>query len=103
LCVLDYDFEATKPEQFVRQDLNQVMRTVNSYLAEVTEEEQSFFEKLWRAVDDAVDLHKCEVYSLVPALEEDDPFSDGTLWSFNYFFFNYTLKQLCYFTCVAKR
>jgi hypothetical protein len=33
---------------------------------------------------------------------EDDPFSQGNLWSFNYFFFNRQLKRIIYFTCIAK-
>ncbi|KAH8092692.1 RNA polymerase III core binding protein [Aureococcus anophagefferens] len=30
------------------------------------------------------------------------PFSEGALWSFNYFFFNKTLKRIVYFSCVAR-
>lgn len=31
-----------------------------------------------------------------------DPFSeDGTLWSFNYFFYNKKLKRVVFFTCRA--
>ncbi len=33
----------------------------------------------------------------------EDPFSDGALWSFNYFFFNKDLKRICFFTCLARR
>jgi hypothetical protein len=49
-----------------------------------------------------VELKSCEIYSYVPDMEED-PFSDGALWSFNYFFFNKELKRIIYFTCVATR
>ena len=35
---------------------------------------------------------------------ESDPFSQvGSLWSFNYFFFNAQKMKICFFTCVAKR
>ena len=98
----DYDFDNTKPEQFLIKDINQLIQTVNGYLAELTEERPDFLEKLWRSIDEMINLRKCEAFSLVPDMTED-PFSDGTLWSFNYFIFNHDLKQLIYFTCVAKR
>ena len=98
----DYDFDTTKPEQFLIKDVNQLIQTVNGYLAELTEERPDFLEKLWRSIDEMINLRKCEAFSLVPDMTED-PFSDGTLWSFNYFIFNHDLKQLIYFTCVAKR
>lgn len=98
----DYDFDTTKPEQFLIKDVNQLIQTVNGHLAELTEDRPDFLEKLWRSVDDIINLRKCEAFSLVPDMSED-PFSDGTLWSFNYFLFNHDMKQLIYFTCVAKR
>jgi hypothetical protein len=98
----DYDFDTTKPEQFLVKDINQVIQMVNGYLAELTEERPNFLEKLWQGIDDIINLRKCEAYSLVPDMSED-PFSDGTLWSFNYFFLNHEIKQIIYFTCVAKR
>ena len=97
----DYDFESTKPEQFLIKEVNQVIQRVNESLAELTQERSTFLEKLWRSIDEVVNLRSCDVFSLVPDMAED-PFSDGTLWSFNYFFFNYELKQLVYFTCVAR-
>ena len=33
---------------------------------------------------------------------ESDPFSEGALWSFNYFFFNKKLKRIVYLSCVAR-
>lgn len=96
----DYDFETTKPEQFVVQELNTVMRTVNSHFAELTETDSHFLERLWQGIDDSIDLNRCEIFSYVPDMTED-PFSDCSLWSFNYFFFNCDLKRITYFTCVA--
>ena len=96
----DYDFETTKPEQFVVQELNAVIRTVNSHFAELTETDSYFLERLWQGIDDSIDLNRCEIFSYVPDMTED-PFSDCSLWSFNYFFFNCDLKRITYFTCVA--
>jgi hypothetical protein len=87
----DYDFETTKPEQFVVQELNNVIRTVNSHFAELTETDTHFIDRLWQGIDDSIDLDRCEIFSYVPDMTED-PFSDCSLWSFNYFFFNGDLK-----------
>lgn len=96
----DYDFETTRPEQFIFQDTNEIIRKVNSHLAELSLSDNQFLEKLWHAVDDIVDLRKCEVFSYV---SDDEPFEDDAIWSFNYFFYNDVLKTICYFTCVASR
>jgi hypothetical protein len=52
-------------------------------------------------VEDVISVRDCEVYAYTPDME-DDPFSDGNLWSFNYFFFNRNLKRILYFTCIAR-
>jgi hypothetical protein len=44
----DYDFETTKIDQFVDTDVQSSMRTVNSFLAELTTTDARFLERLWR-------------------------------------------------------
>jgi len=97
----DYDFSSISPESFVLEDVTTVVQRVNSYLAEMTASNPTFLDELWNNLDEAVQVKKCEVYSYVPDMD-GDPFSDGALWCFNYFFFNKELKRICYFTCVAK-
>jgi len=95
----DYDFSCLRPDQFTKEaSAPFVMRSINSNLADVATQEA--LTELWSAVDDAVTLDDCDVYSYVPDLETD-PFSDN-LWSFNYFFFNKALKRIVFFTCVAR-
>lgn len=97
----DYDFSNAKPEDFIPQSsLTYVLQRVNSYLAEITVSDSNFLDEMWRSVDEIICLKNCEIYSYVPDMSED-PFSDGSLWSFNFFFFNKELKRICYFTCVA--
>ena len=67
----------------------------------MTVSKSTFLEQVWQAINDVVPLHSSEVYSYVPDNDED-PFSDGSLWSFNFFFFNKDLKRICYFTCVSR-
>lgn len=59
-------------------------------------------ENMWSAINSSIVLRDCEVFSYEPDMESD-PFSEGCLWSFNYFFFNKSLKKILYFTCVAER
>lgn len=96
---IDYDFSKMKPESFIQQTLEDCKHIVNSYLAEVCINQPDFINYLWKSINDAVTLHPCEIYSYIPNL--DDPLSDGTLWSFNYFFVNKELRRICYFKCVA--
>jgi len=99
----DYDFSSITSESFVQEDSKSAIHRVNSYLAEITTDNPEFLESLWRTADDAMHLSKCEVFSYLPDLDEENPFNEGTLWSFNYFFFNKELKRICYFNCNAKR
>jgi hypothetical protein len=97
----DYDFSNANTESFVPQSsLTYVLQRVNSYLAEITVNNPNFLDEMWRTIDEIIGLQQCEVFSYVPDMSED-PFSDGSLWSFNFFFFNKELKRICYFTCVA--
>lgn len=99
----DYDFAATKLDQFIEKDVFGAMRVVNSYLAEMTELDRNFLEDLWKAIDEVVFLRKCVVFSYAPGADEEDPFHNNSLWSFNFFFFNDHLKRICYITCSGTR
>lgn len=98
----DHDFSSLRPEQFCREHhISLVQNRINLHLAELSEAyNSSFLQELWSAIDDVVRLGECEVYSYVPDMEED-PFSEGNLWTFNYFFFNRNLKRILFFTCIA--
>ena len=51
----------------------------------------------------------CDVCALLfyssynPDLDSDPYGEEGTLWSFNYFFYNKKLKRILFFTCRAIR
>lgn len=50
---------------------------------------------MWRLIDNEMSLKECTVYCYAP---EEDPYDgeEGSLWSFNYFFFNKAKKRVCY-------
>ncbi|CAM9096405.1 unnamed protein product [Phaeothamnion confervicola] len=101
----DYDFSDITPEMFAREgSVAAAVARVNAHLAEIGEvyHAATWLAHLWSCVEEAIRLKDCEVYSYVPDMQGGDPFSDGSLWSFNYFFVNRSLKRILYFTCVAK-
>ena len=78
--------------------------------------------QLWAAINDEILLPECDIYryfNLLPHLLfwcnyikscsynsdlASDPFGeDGSLWSYNYFFYNRKLKRIVLFTCRAVR
>lgn len=99
----DYDFSHAKSHEFSKEpSLEWVMNSVDSNLSTAAGElYRSVRAKLWSSVDNLIHLLNCEIYSYNPDLTSD-PFSeDGTLWSFNYFFYNRKLKRIVFFTCRA--
>ncbi|KAK2512479.1 hypothetical protein Q9233_016231 [Columba guinea] len=79
----DYDFSAAKSHEFSREpSLNWALKP-----------------HLWDAVDEEICLSECDIYSYNPDLDSDPFGEDGSLWSFNYFFYNKRLKRIVFFTC----
>ena len=58
-------------------------------------------DKLWVTLNKEINLVDCDIYSYNPDLTSDPFGEDGSLWSFNYFFFNKKLKRIVLFTCRA--
>jgi hypothetical protein len=97
---IDHDFSSISPESFRSQNVGDMIHQINSYLNELTTIRPSFINDLWSTLNAQMNIHDCEAYCYVPDFN-DDPLSDGAIWSFNCFFFNKELKRICYFTCVA--
>uniref|UniRef100_A0A8D0AIW6 Repressor of RNA polymerase III transcription MAF1 n=1 Tax=Sander lucioperca TaxID=283035 RepID=A0A8D0AIW6_SANLU len=97
----DYDFSAARAHEFSREpSLNWVANAVNSSLfSAVGEEFNSLGPELWNAIDQEINLQSCDIYSYNPDLDSDPFGEEGSLWSFNYFFYNKKLKRIVFFTC----
>lgn len=96
----DYDFSNASSQEFSREpSVEWVMRTVQKQMMAVARAEFMAVEsELWAALDGAICLRECEIYSYNPD-QTSDPYSeDGCLWSFNYFFYNSRLKRIVFFT-----
>ncbi|KAJ2472985.1 RNA polymerase III-inhibiting protein maf1 [Coemansia sp. RSA 2322] len=57
------------------------------------------FSRMWDSIDAVIGIDDCDVYSYMPAIESDPYEDEGPVWSFNYFFFNKSLKRIVFFTC----
>jgi len=98
----DHDFGTTKPHEFKAQSQSECMMAVNKCLAFQKDQDAQFLNKLWGHVNEAVDMRHCEIFSYEPDLN-DDPFSDGMVWQFNFFIFNKSKGRIVYFSCIAKK
>ncbi|KAK6315043.1 hypothetical protein J4Q44_G00145720 [Coregonus suidteri] len=80
--------------------LLQVANAVNSSLySSVGVEFNSLGPELWNSIDKEISLQECDIYSYNPDLDSDPFGEEGSLWSFNYFFYNKRLKRIVFFTC----
>ncbi|NXO46483.1 MAF1 polymerase, partial [Locustella ochotensis] len=81
-----------------------VVNAVNcSLFSAVREDFKALKPLLWDAVDEEICLAECDIYSYNPDLDSDPFGEDGSLWSFNYFFYNKRLKRIVFFTCRSIR
>ena len=99
----DYDFSTIGPDHFQHVSEKRMRSTVNAQLSEMVEVHRNgFLEQLWKALESVIRPYECQIYSYLPDVEAD-PLSEGTLWSFNYFLYNKTLKKILFFKCTSQR
>ena len=98
----DYDFSKAKAEEFSRESSHTwVMNAIDAnFLSSPAHQSYTVLKnQLWQAIDTAINMAECEIYSYSPDLNSDPYSEDGSLWSFNYFFYNKKLKRVLFFTC----
>ena len=105
----DFEFSRLRPHDFSKEFRIPVRETVDTLLLEAgrvwkgqhSGKEGTFSDCLWAAIDGAIGVSDCDVYSLEL---ESDAFGDarGLLWTFHYFFYNRKLKRILYFACKAR-
>jgi len=97
----DYDFSDTRGSDFSKEpSLQHVTNNVDTLLSvTATERYAKVHASLWSTLNEEISLPDCDIYSYDPDLMSD-PFGEaGSLWSFNYFFYNRKLKRIVFFTC----
>ncbi|NXB06950.1 MAF1 polymerase, partial [Cnemophilus loriae] len=101
----DWEGLGWESHEFSRESsLSWVVNAVNcSLFSAVREDFKALKPLLWDAVDEEICLAECDIYSYNPDLDSDPFGEDGSLWSFNYFFYNKRLKRIVFFTCRSIR
>ncbi|EDO41550.1 predicted protein [Nematostella vectensis] len=101
----DYDFSNAKSDEFCREpSLQVVVDTINGNLAaNMGEQFLSLKNALWSAIDEEIQLVDCDIFSYNPDLDSDPYGEEGSMWSFNYFFYNKKMRRTLFFTCRAIR
>jgi len=100
----DYDFSHARSEEFSREpSIQWVMNAVDNNLSATAGDlyNSKLHAQLWAAINDEINLTECDIYSYNSDLTSDPFGEDGSLWSFNYFFYNRKLKRIVLFTCRA--
>ncbi|KAJ3035260.1 RNA polymerase III-inhibiting protein maf1 [Rhizophlyctis rosea] len=101
----DYDFSDIKPESFERiPSLSMVVSGVNNTLLahlNIGSLEANVSEYIWTAIDEAIQLNECEIYSFNPDEDSEPDSEEGNLWSFYYFFYNRKQRRVLFFTARA--
>eukprot|EP00118_Oscarella_pearsei_P025445 m.308193 g.308193 ORF g.308193 m.308193 type:complete len:255 (+) comp43544_c0_seq1:216-980(+) len=99
----DYDFSDARSDEFSKEPSAQfVANAVRSCLGSTVPEAYNRFESsLWSAIDEQIDLSEASIYSYNPDLTSDPYGEEGSLWSFNYFFYNHKRNRMLFFTCQA--
>lgn len=100
----DYDFSKAKAEEFSREpNHNWVINAIDAnFLSSPAHQSYSVLKaQLWQAIDTAINMVECEIYSYNPDSSSDPYSEEDCLWSFNYFFYNKKLKRVLFFTCRA--
>ncbi|KAA0034607.1 repressor of RNA polymerase III transcription MAF1 homolog [Cucumis sativus] len=111
----DYDFSAMQAHQFFTEESWDSFKQIfDAYMLEASKEwienneGGSLLEMTYKALDEAVKLAECEIYSYNPNSDADPSIERGAIWSFNFFFYNRKLKRVvsfrfwCLSTLVAE-
>jgi len=95
-----YDFSSTKASRFSREpSLASLQCSLGQRLNLLSLGQFTALEApLWAAVDGAVGLSDCQIFSFNPE-EGEDPFgAEGCVWALYYLFFNAALKRVLFLT-----
>eukprot|EP01137_Pigoraptor_chileana_P026953 Opistho-2@8938 len=97
----DYDFTNTRSQSFSKEpSLDLVINSIDTTMfTEMGEEYHRIQPRLWAAIDKEIAVRECSIYSYIPD-DDDNPYGEeGSIWSFNYFFYNKRLNRILFFSC----
>lgn len=95
----DYDFSNTPSNEFSKEpSFEFVLKAIENCLGSFDVYKQ-IKQQFWDSIDKEINLNECEIYSYNPDLSSDPYGEDGSLWFFNYFFYNKKMKRIVFFSC----
>ncbi|KAI1730728.1 maf1 regulator domain-containing protein [Ditylenchus destructor] len=102
-CYPDYDFSQTKSNRFSLVNYQNCVRNVDGKFLATVSNYGRVRDEIWRAINEEINVSQCVIYSYIPDYNSD-PFTEGgCIWSFNYLFYNKSLKRFLFFACRALR
>ncbi|OQU79386.1 repressor of RNA polymerase III transcription MAF1 homolog isoform X2 [Sorghum bicolor] len=90
---------------FQEEELESFKQMVDTYLPDAsrqwaaTNEGSSLLDSMTKAIDEVIKIRECDIYSYNPDSDADPVLEKGSIWSFNYFFYNRKLKRVVSFCC----
>jgi len=98
----DYDFSDASAHEFCREpSVDFVHKRIEGNMTTAYIGFGSIAHGVFGALAEAIDEKDCEIYSYNPDRESDPFGEEGSLWSFNYFWYNRKLKRMLFFRARA--
>ncbi|KAJ1937275.1 RNA polymerase III-inhibiting protein maf1, partial [Kickxella alabastrina] len=96
----DYDFSSVPADQFTKEPSpDSAIKSINTTLMNGGCPAALRVGRMWDVIDEIINIDECSVYSYTPDDESNHYEDENPVWSFNYFFFNKSLKRIVFFTC----
>ncbi|CAL8076623.1 unnamed protein product [Calicophoron daubneyi] len=93
-----YDFMSARSDEFcLEPELWLIKHYISRFCSIYADKYEALAPRLWKSIDDEITPSQCVVYSYRPD-HLSDPYSTGCLASFNYFFYNKSLKRVLFFS-----
>eukprot|EP01128_Nolandella_sp_AFSM9_P000522 TRINITY_DN1067_c0_g1_i1.p1 TRINITY_DN1067_c0_g1~~TRINITY_DN1067_c0_g1_i1.p1 ORF type:complete len:193 (-),score=27.95 TRINITY_DN1067_c0_g1_i1:270-827(-) len=77
----DYDFSGVRSTQFVKEDLDNVVRQVNARLGSAIKGWNQIRDQIWTTIDREINLRECSIYSFNPEIDSNPFEDDGSPFS----------------------
>ncbi|THD20124.1 Repressor of RNA polymerase III transcription [Fasciola hepatica] len=93
-----YDFLSARSDEFcLEPELKLVKHYISRFCSIYVDKYEDLAPRLWKTIDEEIIPSQCIIYSYRPD-HLSDPYSSGCLASFNYFFYNKSLKRVLFFS-----
>uniref|UniRef100_A0A915EJJ4 Repressor of RNA polymerase III transcription MAF1 homolog n=1 Tax=Ditylenchus dipsaci TaxID=166011 RepID=A0A915EJJ4_9BILA len=97
----DYDFSQTKSSCFSLVSYQDCVENVDGKFSATVNNYGNVREEMWKVINEEIKVNECIIYSYIPSYGGDPFTDDGCIWSFNYLFYNKSLKRFLFFACRA--